>query len=548
MNAQPPAETVPTTSDPGWWHLLVLLVLSVGFESLFVRHGVALLDEGWVLRGAQRLHEGGLLYRDVFFPFPPGHLLPAWIGYALDPPGVIVARIIDAGFNVSLCLSLYLLGRRIMPASFALLGAAMLAVAAPSSHVSHYLFGYRYLVFSTLALVAFSKRIDTGAHHWLLVSGVLTGVALCFRLTPAAAVGCGVGLAIFAVSKDWRDWLRDGAQFAAGIALVVAPVLAWFAYRVGLDVIWQEVIVRPMVMTTLQSLPIPALKFPSEWNRSLITRSWTTIQFRLYALLYLGYGFALIVLWIRALRKHRQFQHGLLLAVMIWGGVFFTRSLGRSDSGHLESAIPPVCIAIAHLVYSTSHWLGSRWPHWRARPTRVVIGCVVFASWIFLFGSDRFLAIERRGTHPIRAGDSTWFHRSEPLSDALSEVAAEIQKLTGPDDTIFDLSIAPMMHLFADRGGVSRSGIVIPGTFLSPEEEAAALAELQESPPAVVIVGLSHFDGAMSRSIGATAPRTTQWVGLNYVEHKKIAKYLIMTRRAEPLSEWPPPAPLEARK
>ena len=67
MHAEPMTATAGTVN---WWHLAVLLTLSVSFESLFVYHGMALLDEGWVLRGAQRLHEGGLLYKDIFFPFP----------------------------------------------------------------------------------------------------------------------------------------------------------------------------------------------------------------------------------------------------------------------------------------------------------------------------------------------------------------------------------------------------------------------------------------------------------------------------------------------
>lgn len=539
MQAKPPPDIAPLAGARLWWHLLILLTLSISFESLFVYHGMAMLDEGWVLRGARRLHEGGLLYTDVFFPFPPGHLLPAWIGYAMAPPGVIAARIIDAGFNVSLCLSVYLLGRRCMPASFALLSAAMLALAAPSSHVSHYLFGYRYLVFSAVALIAFAQRIDTGARYWIFVSGVLTGIALCFRLTPAVAVGCGVGLGILAISRDWRDWLRDGAGFAAGIALVVAPVLAWFACGVGLDVIWHEVIVRPTVMTALQSLPIPSLQLPSEWHRVRISRSWTTLQFRLYALLYLGYWLALVTLWGRALVKKRHFEHGLLLATVTWGAVYFTRVLGRSDAGHLESAIPPVCLVIGHLVYATSHWLGLRWTRWRASSTRFAIGCAVLASWVLLFGSDLFLPVERRGTHAVRAGDSTWFVRSEALSSVISRCVAAIRELSEPGDTILDLSVAPMFHLFANRGGVSRSGIVIPGTFTSAEEEISALEELQESPPAVVIVSLAHFDGASSRSISVTAPRITQWVGLNYIERVTIGKYLIMTPRSERLADMP---------
>jgi hypothetical protein len=539
VQAASSAETAPIQPGAHGWHWAALLVLSVSFESLFIHHGMALLDEGWVLRGAQRLHDGGRLYRDVFFPFPPGHLLPAWIGTALAPPGVIAARIINAGFNVALCLSLYGLGRRMMPPGFALLAAAMLALAAPSSHVSHYLFGYRYLVFSALALIAFAARIHTGARHWMWMSGGLTGVALCFRLTPAIAAGCGIGLAILATSRDWRDWLRDGAAFGTGIVLVVAPVLAWFAAGVGLDTIWQEVIVRPTLMTALQSLPIPSLQFPSEWHRVRISRSWTTIQFRLYALLYLGYWLGLITLWVRALIQKRRFEHGLLLATVTWGAVYFTRVLGRSDAGHLESAIPPVCLIIAHLAYATLHRLGARWPRWRASSTRVVIGSAVLGGWVFLFGSDLFLPVERRGTHPVKAGDSTWFVRSEALSNAIEECVAAIRELSEPGDTILDLSVAPMFHLFADRGGVSRSGIVIPGTFASAEEENSALEELQASPPAVVVVSLRHFDGANSRSIAVTAPRITQWVGSNYAERKTIAKYLIMTPRETPLGETP---------
>jgi 4-amino-4-deoxy-L-arabinose transferase-like glycosyltransferase len=207
------------------WHLLLITAVSAGFEAAFLHSGLNPYDEGWPLYAAMQLHDGGVLFRDVFFVFPPGHLLAAWIAYAIDPPGIIAARTIYAGFNVLLCISMYLLGRRLMPPGFALLGALLLAVAAPESHLFHYHFGYRYLAIGVLALLAFAKRVESEDSRWLLISGMLTGVALCFRLTPAFSVGVAVGVGVVLLDRDWRRWLRDWSLFAAGIALIAVPAI-----------------------------------------------------------------------------------------------------------------------------------------------------------------------------------------------------------------------------------------------------------------------------------------------------------------------------------
>ena len=190
-----------TDRAPRWWHVLLIVALSAGYEALFLdRSNGELFDEGWPLYAAMRLHAGGVLYRDVFFVFPPGHLLPAWLAYWLDPPGVVLARSFYALFNVGLCVALYFLGRRIAPARYALFGALLVAVAAPHSHLGHLLFGYRFLVFSALALLAFARWLDDRRPGWLLIAGMWTGVALLFRSTPAFAASCGImrlGLSLF---------------------------------------------------------------------------------------------------------------------------------------------------------------------------------------------------------------------------------------------------------------------------------------------------------------------------------------------------------------
>ena len=94
---------------------------------------------------------------------------------------------------------------------------------------------------------------DSGARLWTFVAGALTGVALCFRLTPAFALSCGVGIAIVAASRRWQDWLLDWSSFALGLVCIAAPTIAWFANSVGLATLWSEVVVRPIAM--IASLP-----------------------------------------------------------------------------------------------------------------------------------------------------------------------------------------------------------------------------------------------------------------------------------------------------
>ena len=334
-------------------HWLAVAGVSIAFESLFVHHGIAwLFDEGWPLYAAMRLHQGGTLYADTFFLFPPGHVWPAWIAYALDPPGVVLARIFYSAFNVAACLALYGLGRRLMPAPFALLAALLLAVAAPRSHLAHLLFGYRYTVFALLALLAFGARQRGGGRGWMFVAGLWTGVALAFRLTPAFAVSCGIGVAAFCARRDWRESLRDLGAFAAGVLAAVAPLLAHFAAGVGLDALWNSAVVRILPLQAAQSKPIPGMLAPAWSDREGVSQLFVALQYRLYPVLYGVYLFVLARRAWTSFREARGFGEPLLLAVVIFGAVFFLRTLGRSDEHHLTSALPPTCLLLAHTLHA----------------------------------------------------------------------------------------------------------------------------------------------------------------------------------------------------
>lgn len=531
------ADTRPAGSggrDWFWWHLLALAALSIGFESLFVLHGLNLMDEGWPLYAARTVLEGGTLYRDAFFVFPPGHLLAAWIAYAVDPPGFVLARIIYAGFNVALVLALYGLGRGIMPARWAFLACALVAISTPSSHSLQLLFGYRYLVWTTLALVAFGRRVSTGRAAWLLVAGVLTGVAVSFRLTPAFAAGCGIGLAIMALDRSPLRWLRDWAIYGVGIVLVALPVYGAIALSIGPEALWREIFVRPVVMTDLQSLPMPALTLPEEWKRHQIAVMFGGIQFRLWALMYAVYLGGLGWAWFRALADRRDFAQPLLLAVVTWGAIYFTRVLGRSDEPHLASALPPVLLVATHGIWRIVEYRRRRHPGpleaWREPALRVG----VFVFWAFFSASDRPLDPTFRGNRSF-----------PPTADRISvsptyytrmiETRWEtLRRVTKPGDTILDLSAHPGYHLLVDRRGVGGQDLIMPGTFLTPEEEDAFLERVKAAKPAAVLWPPKPFDEREERDIWVTAPKIAAWVVENYELTQYTREFILVPRPGVP--------------
>jgi hypothetical protein len=475
--------------------------VSIAYEARFLHIGLNPLDEGWPLYAATRLWQGGVLYDDVLWVFPPGHLLPAWIGVALAPPGIVSTRVIYAAFAVALCVGLYFLARRLMPPPFALLAGLLVALAAPRSHHYQLVFGYRYLVFSVLALLAFDAALRTGKRRSLFWAGLAVGVGLVFRWDPAFAVACGLGVGVLCAQRpDPRRWLRETSVLGAGFAVVVAPTLLGFAFGVGLDVVWREVVLHPLVM--LQPLPVPELFWPDEWDRKEIARAFVAAQFRLYPLLFAGYAVALVALRVRDQAAGRPFQHALLAATVVWGAVFFVRAFGRSDEPHIDSVIPPVCLLLAHLT-----WLGFDAASRRAgrtvrAGTRAAygVGAVVLATWMFLLATD--LAIVVPPDHGPRA--------------LMRSLAAKIERWTQPGDVILDVGHAPVLYVLAGRPGPGYRDVVMPGTFYDAQDERAFLARLEAQPPKLVIWPLSVFDEMPSRRIDAFAPQLVAWLGERY--------------------------------
>lgn len=491
------------------WHLVWIACVCIGYEVQFLYQPPNPVDEGWLLYAAKRLHEGGTLYADTFFVFPPGHLLAAWIGYAVAPPGVEAARVLYGGFNLALCLALYLLARHLVAPHLALLAAMLVALASFQSHMQHSVFGFRYLVWSIFGLLAFARSCEGGGRRWLFAAGIAGGVATVFRLTPGFAVSVAIGLATLARPGGPTRWFRDWGAYLLGLFAVLAGAIGWAMSGVDAATLWREIVVRPVVMTDLQSFPLPPLWPAGAEGRDRATAIFVALQFRLIPLLLLAYGATLgLALW-RTWRTGDPFGKPLLLAIWLFALIYFTRTFGRSDEPHLASALPPICLLLAHA-------LGSVWPRLQEPRAGMRAVAALTIVWMFAWGSDRAFAPLARDLFGENKGDATsWLDRRASLR-SMQRAARERIDSGGSPRVVLDLSSRPIIFTTGEFTGPGWFDIVMPGTFMTSEEERSFVERLSADPPAGVYWPVEPFDRMDERSTAATAPLLTEWARRTY--------------------------------
>jgi hypothetical protein len=212
-------------------------------------YGVTVSDDGWYLEPVLRMREGAVLYRDVwtFYAPLPYHLFEAL--FAATGPSILAARTLFACAIAATAALTYRLARRGAPPSIAWLpGAVFALVPGPWPKA--------FLGLCTAAFfVALARALEKPLARRFAVLGLVAGLTLATRQDLGVAQ-LGILLvaaplpALFPRGFDRsapRSRLYDAfAPVAAGLAawaLVLAPIVAYYASRGALDDLVQAVFV-----------------------------------------------------------------------------------------------------------------------------------------------------------------------------------------------------------------------------------------------------------------------------------------------------------------
>jgi hypothetical protein len=216
--------------------VLALLVVGAALYLLPLRvYGLMVLDEGYVVHAARRMLAGEVLYRDVYAHYAPFryHLLEA--AFALTRPSLLVARTVFVAVVLANVMLAHRLALRLAPPGLAWVPAAVVALV-PGPWTKSF-FGLS-VGLGALAAVRALERPTAGR---LVALGAAAAGALlirqdvgCLQIALAGLVAAGPA---YLRSRSAQSRLtgpgawRALALAAGGAALVLVPVLAWYASR-----------------------------------------------------------------------------------------------------------------------------------------------------------------------------------------------------------------------------------------------------------------------------------------------------------------------------
>jgi hypothetical protein len=220
---------------------LVAVAAALVYAWFFHNRGLDVPDEGLLLHVAERLADGQVPYRDVYFIYTPGfqYLLAAL--FKLLGTSLAVERGLLFAVHVALVLAVYSLAARLTWRPLAL--AAALAVMATG------VTPYRTLAALVTALTLV-RYAETARLRWLAATGLLIGTSYL--------VGQEIGAYTLAATLGYLalDWLSRPGRLA-GLPQFVGRALMTVSLAAAVVAPWVAIMARqgalePMVTDTLR--------------------------------------------------------------------------------------------------------------------------------------------------------------------------------------------------------------------------------------------------------------------------------------------------------
>lgn len=210
-------------------------------------------DEGYFLYEAKRIVDGEVFYRDFFNIVTPLAWYVMAAAYWLFGVSMATARttmaVVHGVIAVGMVIACRTLGVRRSIAVVVGLSEAAVCYMAIERAAPHW-FG---TLFCVLILVALLRRPLTVARN-ALIAGVLVGALLltqqqrgvAMMWVPMAVLVIDQRLLVAAPERSWRRLVECATLYAAGILVLVVPVMLAFVVLAGFENVWVALVHYPL--------------------------------------------------------------------------------------------------------------------------------------------------------------------------------------------------------------------------------------------------------------------------------------------------------------
>jgi len=528
----PPAPEAPPAAEPGSSHLRAVLWRAVLWLAVMLALALLMAPNIWahLWNVTQGVPDAELTHNNFKFLAETGQHL-AWANSSLH--GGMQGRdffcLYGPFFDLGLVGFWSLFGRSVATSGFyfALARVAawvcLFAVTAVMVRRRSVILLLPFLVpfvnlrvgLALLAFFFFFLWLRSERRSCCAVSGIAAGISVLYSqeygvaFLLAAAVG-------FALRRDRRAALI----FAAGLAVVVAPTLFYYAVHGALGPMLHDVVTYPRyVMAGYANLPFPLL-LPS------LPLDLSELGSRKSAVLRLSYAVPAVCVaglvlsvdisrldWRRPLaslqeiagRLDRDPAYLATFLMAFFGLISFRSALGRSDLSHLQAAMP----GVAAVLCACADRALDLWRAGRERRPLAASRTALLAAFILLGGFVQTVTPLANAVQSV--GDATKiarFGHHPKGSLRVLRVVRWVQLNTGPGEPVLFLPNDAAYYYLADRPNPIR--FVLGHQVVGDDHRREVLFDLRNRPPryivwdhaALVVDGIPHeqvFGGEIMR-------------------------------------------------
>ena len=528
-----------------WGRISLLYLALLAYFWSFSKYGLNIWDEGGYANGTLRTLNG----ERALIDFNPNGYLPGryWYGilfFKLFGVDIQSLRIAVLLITPPMVLMIYSIGRKIMPAGFALL-AALFMLSAPSMYYNRF---FTFFVVLNLYLITnFLCKKNLGSLAGLGV-GIFLSAFFKFEVTLFSILISLTVVALMFSQKQWRAHFfpekntvysrNKNYYLVSGVSIIV------IAYGVYLG--------RGGYFTQVFKLVIDAHEvwgnsFPEIFPFLPLLKEVGYHQMFERVLFYLpiltcGIVAALLVYQLVIKKESLHVDKLIVISIFLFGVCAFGLVIWRAGFDNLLRTLPPFYLLSCYLLYRMREKVLSYQDPVKQKGflTRLPLNLLtVFLPFLFFFemnthhgfyaGSIGAMKLET--THLTLDKVDIYTNPSE--AKWIKEVIEKIDLYSQEGDAILALPLNPIFYFLSGRVNPTPYEWILPG-MLEEEKEKELVAILNNNPPKLVIYVDIAIDGKEERRLLHYAPHLYKFLLDRYSFQDKVGFFKILLPKNSP--------------
>ena len=524
-----------------WGRVSLIYIALLAYFWSFCEYGLNIWDEGGYANGTLRTLNGEKALGD----FNPNGYLPGryWYGmlfFKLFGVEIQSLRIGVLLFTPAMVIMIYSMGRKIMPAGFALL-AALFMLSAPSMYYNRF-----YTFFVILNLYCLTNVVEKRNLASLFGLGAAIFLSSFFKFEVtlfSILVSLGTLALLFSV-KHWRVDFNFSPKQAASASpkpgkfyfLLAGVAAILFAVYLGKDGYFTKVFKLVVDAHEVWGNPFPEiLPFFALLEKVGAHQMFERILFYLPPF---TYGVLTILLFYRLVIKKETFHiaHLMVLAILLFGACAFGLVIWRAGFDNLLRTLPPFYLLLCYLLYgirekilSLQKPVGQNGIFMRL-PLNLL---TVFLPFLFYFEMNTHhgfyagsigamklettrLSLEKMDVY-TNPGEAKW----------IKKVIDKINLHSKKGDAILALPLNPIFYFLSDRVNPTPYEWILPG-MLEEKKERALVKLLKYRLPKIVIYVDIAIDGKEERRLSRYAPHLYKFLVEHYSFQEMVGFFQIL--------------------